>query len=88
MGVARLGYPAAGWVLAAAYLQYVWTQLGWVPRHQRTALNLDLFAQPGEGQVYSLLLNKQCGTPSGRLGAEGQDSGSIATLAASISATA
>jgi len=28
----RLGYPAAGWVIAATYLQYAWTHLRRVPR--------------------------------------------------------
>jgi len=49
---ARLGYPAAGWVLAAAYLQYVWTHLRWVPRLRRAALHLGLFEQPGLQRVF------------------------------------
>jgi hypothetical protein len=32
--------------LAAAYLQYAWTQFRWVPRLQRAALHLGLFEQP------------------------------------------
>jgi hypothetical protein len=28
----RLGYPAAGWVLAATHLRYAWTHLRRVPR--------------------------------------------------------
>ena len=39
---ARLGYPAAGWVIAATYLEYVSLGL------RRAALHLDLFEQPGE----------------------------------------
>jgi hypothetical protein len=34
-------------VLAAAYLEYAWTQLRWVPHPSLAALHLDLFEQPG-----------------------------------------
>jgi len=43
----RLGYPAAGWVLAAAYLQYASLGL------QRAALHLGHFEQPGKEESFS-----------------------------------
>jgi hypothetical protein len=54
-----LRWPASP--LAAAYLQYAWTQLRWVPRLRRSALHLALFEQPrGED-----LLQCHCRTEAG-----------------------
>jgi CheY-like chemotaxis protein len=38
--------------LAAAYLEYAWTHLRWVPRPPRAALHLDLFEQPERNRVF------------------------------------
>ena len=37
--------------LPAAYLQYAWTHLRWVPRVWRAVLRLDLFEQPGRSAI-------------------------------------
>jgi len=39
--------------LAAAYLQYAWTHLRWVPRLRRAALHLGHFEQPGKEESFS-----------------------------------
>ncbi len=44
-----MGAPRAH-ALAAAYQEYAWTHLRWVPRISRAALHLDLFEQPGHKQ--------------------------------------
>ena len=38
--------------LAAAYIEYAWTQLRRAPRLRRAALHLDLFEQPGRKRVF------------------------------------
>ena len=38
--------------LAAAYLEYAWTHLRWVPRPPCAALRLDLFEQPERNRVF------------------------------------
>ena len=40
-----MGAPMAR-TLAAAYLQYAWTHLRWVPRLRRAALSLDVARDP------------------------------------------
>jgi hypothetical protein len=49
-------YHAQAGALAAAYLQYAWTQPRWVPRPARAAWHLDPFEQPGRKRVVRYLV--------------------------------